>query len=169
MRRVYADTLATTPVKYSYADWAYFLKLLGEDEQDASIHKTASTVVEEEGPSAEAGARQRALDSSGQEASYEATGKQGSGQKPNKEKWSWIGVRSPLMGDQEEAEWLLEKFFQRLEESLRGEGMEKEANIKKETVKRDPSRDGHEEASKEDGSSEDTITRGESNGGEDKH
>jgi potassium channel subfamily K len=170
---VYADTLASTPKKYSYADWAYFLKLLGEDESDETVHKTPGAVVAEEGPNAVASAREQALNSSGQEAASDPKDKEDAHQKAEKQKWSWIGVRSPLMGDQEEAEWLLEKFFQRLEESLHGEGLEKEDKIKRETAKHHPSQQGQEEAggdegASDEGSSEDTISRGEPNEAKDK-
>jgi potassium channel subfamily K len=33
--------------------------------------------------------------------------------------WSWVGSRSPLMGSQEEAEWILERLIARLGEELR--------------------------------------------------
>ncbi|KAJ6438929.1 potassium channel [Purpureocillium lavendulum] len=33
-------------------------------------------------------------------------------------KWSWVGRRSPLMGGQEESEWILERLMDRLKESL---------------------------------------------------
>ena len=33
--------------------------------------------------------------------------------------WSWVGSRSPLMGSQEEAEWILERLTMRLQAELR--------------------------------------------------
>jgi potassium channel subfamily K len=36
--------------------------------------------------------------------------------------WSWVGNRSPLMGSQEETEWILERLMDRLRESLSAEG-----------------------------------------------
>lgn len=125
IRKVYADATAATPKKYSYAEWARFLSLLGEDEHDPSHHKRA--LDQEHGPSAQEGSKE-----SGQEAAYSRGGRIGT---EEKKKWSWIGNRSPLMGDKEEAEWLLEKLFQRLEDSFHGEGKEKEEGVKKETRK----------------------------------
>ncbi|EXJ89409.1 hypothetical protein A1O3_02476 [Capronia epimyces CBS 606.96] len=128
IRKVYADTMAATPKKYNYAEWTVFLKLLGEDEADPSYHKRAVDLAHgskgEETPK-----------DSGQEATY--SNQEGTGAE-QKKKWSWIGDRSPLMGDMEESEWLLEKLFQRLEESLRGEGREKEEDTKRETSRNHP-------------------------------
>jgi potassium channel subfamily K len=33
--------------------------------------------------------------------------------------WSWVDSKSPLMGSQEEAEWILERLIERLGEELR--------------------------------------------------
>ena len=33
-------------------------------------------------------------------------------------KWSWVGQRSPLMGQQQESQWILERLMDRLKESL---------------------------------------------------
>ena len=63
------------------------------------------------------------------------------------------------MGDKEEAEWLLEKLFERLEESLRSELKETELGVENEKEGINPrktERDGDED----DGSGSDqTITR----------
>ncbi|KAH0844059.1 hypothetical protein AYO21_02185 [Fonsecaea monophora] len=118
IRRVYADASAATPKKYSYEEWQYFLKLLGEDEADASYHRRAPIHGDEDREAREATTKNN-------EGGNLYIGRHGAGSDGPKEgrdvqapKWSWIGAQSPLMGDKEEAEWLLERLFQRLEESL---------------------------------------------------
>ncbi|KIV80459.1 hypothetical protein PV11_07957 [Exophiala sideris] len=138
IRRVYADTTASTPKEYRYDEWVYFLRLLGEDEHDASAHRHAAEIENETN-------RQQALEMSGQEGAFASGSDKAPNKKGEKVKWSWIGNRSPLMGDKEEAEWLLEKLFIRLEESLRGEGNEKEEQVKGETKRNHPNEDGKNE------------------------
>lgn len=68
-------------------------------------------------------------------------------------KWSWIGVRSPLMDEKEEAEWLLERFFERLEESLGAEARTKEMEKGQDYATHLP-----ESRQQEDDSSEGTVS-----------
>ncbi|KIW86741.1 uncharacterized protein Z519_12654 [Cladophialophora bantiana CBS 173.52] len=100
IRKVYADASAATPKTYTYEEWQDFLKLLGEDEADASYHRRAP-----------------AHGGKGNEA-RETEKDQQEDKDTRVAQWSWIDPQSPLMGDKEEAEWLLERLFQRLEESL---------------------------------------------------
>ncbi|ROW01250.1 hypothetical protein VMCG_05891 [Cytospora schulzeri] len=92
------------PRKYSFAEWAWYLKLIGEDERSAQRHQKAVPQDRKKPP--------------GQ------GGDDGGEQSPIKEdreklQWSWVGSRSPLMGSQEEAEWILEKLEQKLSNELR--------------------------------------------------
>jgi potassium channel subfamily K, other eukaryote len=132
LRKFYADAQATTPKKYSYEDWQYFLRLLGEKEDDPSYHRKAPTNAEEEKEinQAEGSNGQERPDQETQDLNAKDPSTRGKGYTSASEasdndgptaKWSWIGAQSPLMGDKEEAEWLLERFFQRLEESLRSD------------------------------------------------
>lgn len=88
------------PRKYTFEEWAWFLRLIGEDEGSADTHKK---------PVAKSRKKRK------------AEGIEGSGDSDDPEhmQWSWVGSRSPLMGSQEEAEWILEKLEQRLAEELR--------------------------------------------------
>ncbi|KIW15199.1 hypothetical protein PV08_05244 [Exophiala spinifera] len=134
IRKVYTDTTASTPKRYSYDEWVDFLKLLGEDERDPTTHRHASALAD---PTFRQGDttvdNRKVLDLGGQEGAY------GKGSdKKKKVKWSWIGNRSPLMGDKEEAEWLLERLFEKLEESLRRELDEREEE--QEGAKKKPKR-----------------------------
>ncbi len=129
LRKVYADAQAATPKKYTYDEWQYFLKLLGEDEEDAQFHQKAPTHGEEEREAQQVEANNNEerptkktqtdrADDVGRQGGANPGGKGGDDQNGQVTRWSWIGAQSPLMGDKEEAEWLLERFFQRLEESL---------------------------------------------------
>lgn len=87
------------PRKYNFEEWAWFLKLIGEDESSAETHlKSVPRSRKKKGGRAD-----------------------GSSEKDDPEhlQWSWVGAKSPLMGSQEEAEWILEKLEQRLAEELR--------------------------------------------------
>lgn len=82
------------PRRYTYEQWAWYLRLIGEDERSAETHRRAKAI-------------KRHQESSDSDA--EMT-------------WSWIGDRSPLMGSKEESEWILERLVDRLRESLSAEG-----------------------------------------------
>jgi len=102
------------------------LKLLGEDEGDVSLHEAPRSPSEASGDDIPSDEQD---DGQGHDSpirkDFETGSQQIADRRPGSipkdeklESWSWIGSRSPLMGDQAEAEWLLEKLFQRLEESL---------------------------------------------------
>ena len=90
------------PRKYSYEEWAWFLKLMGQDEASPTSHRTAPITVDkskDEGPDT-------------QQAKIDDKDK-------SSHAWSWLGNRSPLMGEIEEAEWVLERLALTLEKSLK--------------------------------------------------
>lgn len=144
LRKVYRDSNASTPKKYDYVEWAFYLALLGEDENDKRFHrkapvKTTDKKVKEvlkrdaEGTAAVKEDIEATGDGDGGDDG-DVNGEEGTGNEdsavPGVQKdtettsdgftrWSWIGNRSPLMGDQNEAEWLLDRLFNKLEESLR--------------------------------------------------
>lgn len=94
------------PRKYSYEEWAWFLKLMGQDEASARSHRTAPITVNKsknEGPDT-------------QQAKIDDNDK-------TSHAWSWLGNRSPLMGEMEEAEWVLERLSLTLERALRKQSM----------------------------------------------
>lgn len=151
--------MAATPKKYSYAEWAYFLKLLGEDESDTTFHKRPRPRTrnadakghDEMHPSVQ---QQKDFEDVGQEIGH--TNAEDSMMEDKNEqvtKWSWIGNRSPLMGDKDEAEWLVEKLFQRLEESLRDMKREKERAVGEEVHQHQPSPSGSSPTPSETGES----------------
>ncbi|CAM1505712.1 Fc.00g113490.m01.CDS01 [Cosmosporella sp. VM-42] len=80
------------PHKYTWEQWAWYLKLIGEDERNAETHRKAKP-------------KEGRTDATGEDPEYET-------------KWSWVGHRSPLMGGQEESEWILNRLMDKLRESL---------------------------------------------------
>lgn len=83
---------------YDFDEWAWYLKLIGEDEHSAYTHAKAKIKAKKHNDnSPEASANEEPV------------------------KWSWVGHRSPLMGSQGESEWILEKLADRLQECLSAE------------------------------------------------
>ncbi|KKY35578.1 putative potassium channel [Diaporthe ampelina] len=101
--RVTQHLKSRPPRKYDFHEWAWFLKLVGEDESSAETHKKAIPKSKKKGK--------------GHDRDQGAGG--GMSDEPEKLQWSWVGSRSPLMGSQEEAEWILEKLEQKLAGELR--------------------------------------------------
>ncbi|KAJ4013112.1 hypothetical protein NW752_006390 [Fusarium irregulare] len=102
------------PHKYSFEEWAWYLKLIGEDESSANTHRKAM-------PKPKNRRHQHHHHNKRTDDSPEA----GHDRKHDQEHdtaWSWVGNRSPLMGSQEETEWILERLMERLRESLSAEG-----------------------------------------------
>jgi potassium channel subfamily K len=129
IRNLYADLMAAEPKKYTYDEWSYFLGLLGEDEGDSKYHRKAppnapthdlrkrtdeSTAVSKEDQETEKDDDAGQMDAAPDNQENNST-------EHKIQQWSWIGSRSPLMGEKEEAEWLLEKFLARLDDELQRE------------------------------------------------
>ncbi|KAF8862250.1 voltage-gated potassium channel [Acephala macrosclerotiorum] len=99
---------SSPPRKYTFDEWAWYLKLIGEDESSAETHRKAKRKPRPDGEGLGAATRD---------------------EEEKRVKWSWVGNRSPLMGNKEEAEWVLEKLHKTLErelDGLRREEMERE-------------------------------------------
>jgi potassium channel subfamily K len=81
------------PRTYSFEEWAWYLKLMGEDERNPDTHRKPTFKSK------------RAPD-----------------EKPEEDEdhfqWSWVGHKSPLLGGQEESEWILQRLTRRLKECL---------------------------------------------------
>ncbi|KAG5943851.1 hypothetical protein E4U59_007864 [Claviceps monticola] len=119
------------PRRYTFEEWAWYLGLIGEDERDPMRHQK---VVPKEkhsrrkGPGDQARQKDAVADgifpqtadvdlNSVPPGAVEAAAELGM-INSNRVKWSWVGIRSPLMGGQEESEWILDKLMERLQESL---------------------------------------------------
>ncbi|KAF2090437.1 voltage-gated potassium channel [Saccharata proteae CBS 121410] len=108
VREVMKDAQVSPPKEYSYGQWAYFLKLVGQDEEDPSLHRKPPIKADRS-------------EEDGLVGIGEAGGK---AEKPDPDdqrpaRWSWLGTKSPLMGSQTEAEWILERLSATLERELR--------------------------------------------------
>ncbi|KAJ3455361.1 hypothetical protein MRS44_013961 [Fusarium solani] len=83
------------PHRYTFDQWAWYLKLMGEDEHNPQTHCKAKPKEKHQDPNDEGSDNDLA--------------------------WSWVGNRSPLIGSQEETEWILASLMDRLRESLSAE------------------------------------------------
>ncbi|KAG7416563.1 Outward-rectifier potassium channel TOK1 [Fusarium oxysporum f. sp. raphani] len=83
------------PHHYTFDQWAWYLKLIGEDERNAATHCKAKPKEKRSDPNIE--------------------------NSDNEPTWSWVGNRNPLMGSQEESEWILDRLMDRLRKSLSAE------------------------------------------------
>lgn len=102
IRRLMKDVDASPPKQYTYQEWTYFLKLIGQDEADGSGHR-----------------RPKVQDHHDEHDSPDLGTADGIERESSEHSWSWLGVRSPLMGTKTEAQWLLQRLAATLEEEMR--------------------------------------------------
>lgn len=102
MGKVMQHVHSNPPRKYTFDEWAWYLKLIGEDESSAETHRKAPRKP----PKGEELGAGGAIEDDGE------------GKGEQKVKWSWIGTGSPLMGNKEEAEWVLHRLTRTLEREL---------------------------------------------------
>ncbi|KAK4461576.1 hypothetical protein QBC42DRAFT_269864 [Cladorrhinum samala] len=133
------------PKKYSFHEWAWYLRLIGEDEVDSDRHwraqlrhdgggthekkgrcKSMLAKVKStgKGPDEKGKEKDTVIDKDGRAGKYDHEHKedQDAIKRDQNHPWawgSWVGPKSPLMGDKEEAEWILERLIERLGEELR--------------------------------------------------
>lgn len=141
-RNLQKDLSASPPKKYSWHDWEYFLKLMGNDDQDNGNDLSLVPPVLRQTP--QSGAESPATEYQSldehqarldgivdreterrefQEAHERNKKRRKSGKKRRPtildlQDWSWLSNKSPLMGTQSEAEWLLERLSTALEREL---------------------------------------------------
>ncbi|KAI0120498.1 voltage-gated potassium channel [Hypoxylon sp. NC0597] len=133
------------PRKYTFKEWAWYLRLIGEDEGNAENHRRPERhplprahhrhrpnphLHPHPHPRAHVPANRPHKDGSVRtphfttgdgtsehgERDGDERGNATADEQPSK--WSWVGHRSPLMDTREEAEWILDKLEQRLREEL---------------------------------------------------
>lgn len=95
---------ASPPRRYKYDEWSWFLKILGEDENNPKNHRALHAIKHEDenhGPGTGIG-----------QGGFHG-GKEG-----EITPWSWLGPRSPLMSSTSEPHWLLERLMSALETEL---------------------------------------------------
>lgn len=103
------------PRKYTFDEWEWYLKLIGEDEDSLAMRGKDSI---------------KPLASGGSSAS--APGVNGNNTE-KRAKWSWVGNESPLMGNKKETEWVLARLTRTLERELK--------EMKEEELERERRRD----------------------------
>ena len=131
IRKVMKDAGEEPPKKYAFAEWAWFMRLLGEDEKDSRYHRQAPDSKPEKGQMGTATTKAGERSDGTIEEGEDLANSSGDGLKsPDKSiakstaettPWSWVGERSPLMGDTSEPDWVLERLCERLESQLRAE------------------------------------------------
>lgn len=91
------DINVSPPRQYTYEEWNYYLRLIGQDEDDASKHRRPKIHHDRKEHSAP---------------------DLGTADEGDNSSWSWLGVKSPLMGSKTEAEWLLQRLTAMLEKEM---------------------------------------------------
>ncbi|KAH7161558.1 hypothetical protein EDB81DRAFT_348472 [Dactylonectria macrodidyma] len=102
------------PCRYTFDQWAWYLKLIGEDERSAETHGKAKSKSKHQHKGHHGDSR----DEDNSDVNVNGTDRSDN---ENDMAWSWVGNRSPLMGSQEESEWILDRLTERLRESLSAE------------------------------------------------
>lgn len=151
---------SSPPRKYTFDEWAWYLKLVGEDESNPDSHRKASRKPRTGGEGLGNAMQSGHGDGEGRGL---AGGRDG-GDGPTK--WSWVGHRSPLMGSKEESEWVLERLTQTLDreleqlrrEELEGEGRRSEGEREKEGDWGDDKGDGIDDVEEGEDKNEDMTT-----------
>jgi potassium channel subfamily K, other eukaryote len=123
MKKMYSFVNAEPAKKFTYDEWAYYLRLLGEDERDQRYHRRAPVKANRRNDESKAdGSR---FSSSEDDEENESGNEDDAPVNPfakdkdDIKEWSWLGNRSPLMGGKDEAEWILEELFAVLERHLK--------------------------------------------------
>ncbi|KAK8045256.1 hypothetical protein PG993_005280 [Apiospora rasikravindrae] len=125
------------PRKYTFQEWAWYLRLMGEDESSAETHKRAMRKPKKnknnkKDTNSQDGSSQDIQTATGDSpqasrggtwppnssSSEQPLAESGTTDAENSNKWSWVGHRSPLMDTREEAEWILDRLEQRLRAEL---------------------------------------------------
>ncbi|KAK0384743.1 hypothetical protein NLU13_7221 [Sarocladium strictum] len=113
------------PRRYSFEEWAWYLKLIGEDERDPELHrgpKPKEVRLDPEGqPVSQRHKRRRRKKRRHRhdgEVDRERAGSLDHDEREGGHKWSWVGTRNPLMGGKEESEWIIERLTERLKEAI---------------------------------------------------
>ncbi|KAF7542099.1 hypothetical protein G7054_g123 [Neopestalotiopsis clavispora] len=117
----------TPPRKYTFKEWAWYLRLVGEDESSADTHrkparKPSTTDAVSLGRVGMHKATRTTTNNSSNagDPKGEPSGNTDSVDAANDSlvKWSWVGHRSPLMDTKEEAEWILDRLERKLKAEL---------------------------------------------------
>lgn len=102
--------------RYSFEEWAWYLRLIGENESDPEVH-----AKEQPKKPTHWGHLEREIERHGQhdvDENHIDLGQQSSPGNTERIKWSWVGNQSPLLGGQEESVWICQRLMERLRELL---------------------------------------------------
>lgn len=123
IKKMYAHVNTTPPKQFTYDEWAYFLRLLGEDEHDHHYHRRAPIKVSKAHTTSGATRSDSSTTSASAAVAHPDQGDPSSHgpatERKSIKEWSWLGNRSPLMDEMDEAEWILKRLFAVLERELR--------------------------------------------------
>jgi potassium channel subfamily K, other eukaryote len=124
LRKMFLYLDASSPKEFDYEEWTYYLRLLGEDEADvARHHRPPPTDKPEDSERGRLVNEIQMADRDERKCSIgdgrPTDGPQNRDRPDTARKWSWMGHRSPLLGDKQEAQWLLEALADKLETELR--------------------------------------------------
>lgn len=145
--RVKQHLKSQPPRRYTWDEWTWYLKLIGEDEANPATHRKVQPHMHDKQRK-----REKARDDDDKTAHRDTKDRNESAH--GQTQWSWVGARSPLMGSQEEAEWILEKLTQKLTQELKavrnrkqqgGGEDERDGNAEKERDGSDSTRDTGDE------------------------
>lgn len=98
IRQLMKDVDASPPRQYKYDEWQYYLRLIGQDENTPSGHRKPKIKQQRNGSHSP---------------------DIGTADDGDTVEWSWLGIRSPLMGNQTESQWLLQRLGATLEAEMR--------------------------------------------------
>lgn len=99
IRAVLRDSQMESKKTYTYDEWAYFLKLLGIDEDNDEMHtKRYNRPKRDSDPGVQVG---RVFDHDGKPV-----------------EWSWLSLRSPLLSQKSEPEWILDRLLKKMSSEM---------------------------------------------------
>ncbi|OAQ65604.1 potassium channel [Purpureocillium lilacinum] len=111
--------------RYSFDEWAWYLRLIGEDERKPDTHdKPQPDDKGKVGHNHKSNGKMAERESAAGNHSHEPRNENGH----ERVKWSWVGHQSPTLGEKEESEWILAKLVDRLKDSLWKTKMELEGS-----------------------------------------
>ncbi|KAI5459272.1 hypothetical protein BGZ63DRAFT_447863 [Mariannaea sp. PMI_226] len=116
----------STPHRYNFDQWAWYLKLIGEDESKAETHRQARPKTKKNKHSKHHHRSHQNQSNQNETDDHLVNDAHDEihnteGEAAEHTAWSWVGHQSPLMGSQQESEWILERLMDRLRECLSAE------------------------------------------------
>ncbi|ORY62546.1 uncharacterized protein BCR38DRAFT_467141 [Pseudomassariella vexata] len=155
--RVTKHLQGSPPRKYTFKEWAWYLRLMGEDESSAETHRKPAQKPrgKDAHDAVHVASHGQTLDKSHKTADtpLKPPGEHDEAKRgdDDKLKWSWVGHRSPLMDTREEAEWILDRLEQKLRDELQAMVKEGQGSSGLLQVRREEDDNEHETKEKDPG------------------